>query len=279
MRLHVQHITTFTYDAPITETATEVRLQPVNGLGWPQRCLDFALMVNPSTLISSYTDYYGNAVHHFTILQRHQSVTITATSLVETGLGCIPPGPDETILRQDYLRESHYIRFAPAVLDFSKQFEPGDDPAALAEAIGRRINDTFIYETGVTDVYSTTDQIMALGRGVCQDFAHSMIAVCRSLGISARYVSGYLYGGPETEQEDRASHAWCEVFCGEDRGWLGIDPTHATLLVDEHYIRTGTGRDYADVAPVRGTYKGAAKEKLHVVVHIAAADREQMLRS
>jgi transglutaminase-like putative cysteine protease len=277
MRLTVQHRTTFTYDAPVTETATEARLQPANVPGAPQRCLDFALTVEPATMIAHYVDYFGNEVQHFTFVPPHQRVTITATSLVATGLGQVPAGPDETILRQDFLRESHYVRFAPSVRDFGATFAPDLPPAALAEAIARRINETFIYEAGVTDVYSTTEEVMALGRGVCQDFAHAMTAVCRTLGLPARYISGYIYGGPETEEEDRASHAWCEVFCGEEHGWLGFDPTHETILVDERYVRVGSGRDYADVAPVRGTFKGTAKEHLQVVVRIASADREAAL--
>lgn len=272
MRLKVQHVTTFTYDAPITETATEVRLQPVNVAGGPQQCLDFVLQVDPAVSIVSYVDYYGNHVHHFTIPQPHQQVVITATSLVRTGEGHIDTNPDEFILRQEFLHESHYVSFGARVREFSASFY-GDDPAALALAVAERINTNFTYETGVTDVTSTADEVMGLKSGVCQDFAHVMIAVARSLGLPARYISGYVYGGPESEGHDMASHAWCEVFCGEDRGWLGFDPTHTTLVVDERYVRTGSGRDYADVPPVRGTYKGKAKEALHVVVRMTDASR------
>jgi transglutaminase-like putative cysteine protease len=97
-----------------------------------------------------------------------------------------------------------------------------------------------------------------------------MIAVCRCLGVSARYVSGYLYGGPDSENFDRASHAWCEVFCPSENAWIAFDPTHDNLLVDERYIKIGAGRDYSDVTLVRGTYKGQAKESLKVIVRITA---------
>jgi transglutaminase-like putative cysteine protease len=97
-----------------------------------------------------------------------------------------------------------------------------------------------------------------------------MIATCRLLGVSTRYVSGYFYGGSERENFDMASHAWCEVYCGDDKGWIAFDPTHNTLLVDERYVKIGVGRDYSDVSLVRGTFKGKAKEHLTVSVRVAA---------
>lgn len=97
-----------------------------------------------------------------------------------------------------------------------------------------------------------------------------MIATCRYLKIPTRYVSGYIYGGAESEDRDRASHAWCEAYGGPEVGWIGFDPTHKSLIVNEHYIKIGVGRDYADVPPVRGTFKGAAKEQLKVVVRVIA---------
>jgi transglutaminase-like putative cysteine protease len=165
------------------------------------------------------------------------------------------------------------VRFDPAVRNFAEQFTEIADTYQQALEICRLINATFTYEPGVTDVHSTSAVVMALGRGVCQDFAHIMIAVCRHLGIPARYVSGYLYGGGSTPDGcDEASHAWCEIYCGNEKGWIGFDPTHSTLLVDERYIKIGSGRDYDDVPPVRGTYKGNATEKLSVAVHVTSLE-------
>jgi transglutaminase-like putative cysteine protease len=270
MKLKVEHTTLFEYEAPVYETATEVRLQPVDNHGAAQRCLDFTLEVNPPTSIFQYTDFYGTSVHHFNVLPSHKSLEITATSVVETGEGRSPAAPNEELYLYDFKSESRYIRFAPAIQEYSRQFKEISDSYILAESICRNINDTFIYERGVTNVSSTSAEVMALRRGVCQDFAHVMIAICRYLGVPTRYVSGYLYGGAETENENRASHAWCEVYCGSERGWIGFDPTHRTLLVDERYIKIGSGRDYADVTPVRGTYKGSSREHLKVFVRIAA---------
>ncbi len=274
MKLKVEHITMFEYDAPIYETSTEVRLFPTDNHGSPQRCLSFTLLIDPGANIFHYTDYYGNVVHHFNLLQIHKKVGITATSIVETGPGEVVADPDEEIMLYEFLGESKYVHFDPAVRQFANQFAEHEAVYNKAEAICRRINQAFVYEPGVTDVYSTSAVVMALGRGVCQDFAHVMIAVCRSLGLPTRYISGYLYGGPQTEEHDRASHAWCEVYCGPEKGWIAFDPTHDTLLVDGRYIRIGSGRDYADVSPVRGTFKGNAKENLKVTVRVTAVNND-----
>jgi len=277
MRLKVEHVTSFEYDTPIYETATEVRLQPSDDRYAPQRCLSFVLTVDPAANIFQYTDFYGNSVHHFNLLQSHRNVIITATSVVETGLGRTEARPDEDILLQDYLTESPYIRFDPALAEFAQPFERPQEAELLAEAICRQINQSFIYEPGVTDVGSTSTAAMQLGRGVCQDFAHIMIASCRYLGLPTRYVSGYLYGGAETDGHDRSSHAWGEVYCGPEKGWLAFDPTHKSLTVDERYIKIGAGRDYSDVSPVRGTYKGQAQEHLKVTVRISAVKADALV--
>lgn len=272
MKLRVEHTTLFEYDEPVYETATEVRLQPSDNHGTSQRCLDFSLEVNPPTSIFQYVDFYGTSVHHFSVLPSHKVLEITATSVVETGAGVTPANPSEEIFLYDFKAESRFVRFDAAIREFSQQFKRFDDPYQLAEAVCRHINENFIYEKGVTDANSTSAEVMALKRGVCQDFAHITIATCRYLGVPTRYVSGYLYGGSESEGSNRASHAWCEVYCGPERGWVGFDPTHRTLYVDERYIKIGSGRDYADVTPVRGTYKGSAKEILKVIVRIAAVN-------
>ena len=274
MILKVEHSTTFEYEEPIYETATEVRLHPASGVS-SQRCASFSLQVTPPAPISEYTDFYGNKVHHFNLLQSHKRVQIVATSVVETVAS--PTGwtfQEDEIYLMDFSAESHYVHFDPSIQSLAGQFKNIEDPYQQALAICRNINDTFRYEPGVTDVHSTSAVVMALGRGVCQDFAHIMLAFCRELGIPARYVSGYLYGGGSTpDGQDEASHAWCEVYCGAEKGWNGFDPTHKTLIVDDRYIKIGTGRDYGDVPPVRGTYKGTSSEKLIVAVKVSSLEQ------
>jgi len=273
MILRVEHTTVFEYDDPIYETAVEVRLQPANATNAPQRLVSFKLLVEPSVSLFDYTDFYGNQVHHFNILQSHKKVLIKTASVVETATTkCGDPEPNEIYL-MDFCVESKYVHFDPGVLSFAEPFSKMEDVYEQAVEICRHINSSFQYEPGVTDVHSTSAVVMALGRGVCQDFAHIMIAVCRILGLPARYVSGYLYGGGSTpEGADEASHAWCEVYCGAEKGWTGFDPTHASLFVDERYIKIGSGRDYADVPPVRGSYKGSSAEKLSVAVKVSSLE-------
>ena len=124
-----------------------------------------------------------------------------------------------------------------------------------------------VYEPGATDVQTRADEVLALGRGVCQDFAHVMLAACRCVGIPARYVSGYLYD-PTLEGDNAASHAWVDVW-DEERGWIALDPTHDREQT-ETYVRVAVGRDYADVPPTRGVYKGVAHETLSVRVGLQA---------
>ena len=122
------------------------------------------------------------------------------------------------------------------------------------------------YETGATHVRTLADEALSAGHGVCQDFAHVLIGVCRLHGIPARYVSGYLYDPKATENGSSASHAWVDIWDSE-RGWVSLDPTHDREQTDR-YVRVGVGRDYADVPPTRGVYKGKAKEQLEVAVRI-----------
>ncbi|MDP8305387.1 MAG: transglutaminase family protein [Candidatus Chlorobium antarcticum] len=270
MILKVEHRTLFAYSSPIYETATEVRLHPDCSHASQQRCSSFTLEIEHSPTIFEYTDFYGNKVHHFNILQSHDRVSILATSIVETGKGTPLSSYNEEILLMDLSAESRFVNFDPAIRDFTAPFSPDMPPLALGEAICRKINNSFIYEPGVTDVHSTSAVVMALGRGVCQDFAHIMLAACRSLQLPARYVSGYLFGGSTPDGHDEASHAWCEIYGGPEIGWVGMDPTHSSLFVDERYIKIGSGRDYADVPPVRGTWKGSAEETLSVAVRVTS---------
>jgi len=272
MKLKVEHTTSFEYDAPVYETATELRLTPMNRIGCGQRRLDFALAVTPATKSYPYFDSFGNSVEYFNLLHSNSSLAISTVSIVETGL----PRTDEVedpIRLIDYLIESRYVALDNTIATFVQPFNKAKEPFEQADHVARAIKDSFVYVPGVTDVHSTSVEVIGLKQGVCQDFAHVMIAACRTMGLPARYVSGYLYGGEESEGADRASHAWCQVYCGPSLGWCGFDPTHDNIYLDERYIEIGVGRDYGDVPPVRGTYKGVAKEKLSVVVRVTDVDR------
>lgn len=160
-----------------------------------------------------------------------------------------------------------------ALADFARQHTPSDANAeASAYALMHAIANNFVYERGSTDISTTADAVLAGGRGVCQDFAHLLIALCRSQGLPARYVSGYFYDPALPPETVLASHAWAEVFL-EGRGWLALDPTH-NCAIGPQYVRVAVGRDYADAAPMHGVYQGSGHETLKVRVFIRVADMQ-----
>ncbi len=275
MKLKVEHLTQFEYSKPVSETATEIRLRPVSAQDGPQQCEAFTLEVEPATRIFTYTDYFGNLVHYFSLLQNHQKLSILTSSIVHTSPEPLMANEQEMTGLYDYLAASQYVVFSPAAETFSARFrteENSDNPLDQAEQVCRAIYSEFQYQKGVTDVNSTVEDVLQNKSGVCQDFAHLMITVCRILKIPARYVSGYLFS--ESSDDDRlgASHAWCEVLNEADRIWVGFDPTHNKVWVNEGYIKIGHGRDYSDVTPVRGTYRGRVTENMIVNVKVTAID-------
>lgn len=284
MYYSILHKTRFRYSTPVTEAVTEVRMQPRSEGN--QRCLSFRLTTVPPSRVNNYTDCYGNMVHHFDIPAPHRLTTITAEAIVILQ----PPQllPDRldpaawTALDALIESEDHWDFLAPsafahptsllATLAHELDLRRRDDPLSLLIELNQRIYDTFAYDSGHTDVDSPIDVALAARRGVCQDYAHIMIALVRSLGIPCRYVSGYLFH--RVEDQDRsaedATHAWVEALLPE-LGWIGFDPTN-NLIAGERHIRTAVGRDYADVPPTRGVYKGRAEEILEVGVKVVPTE-------
>jgi transglutaminase-like putative cysteine protease len=260
MRLKIQHTTTFAYDQLISEAYTEMRLKPLDADG--QRCLSFSLITEPQDIVLRYTDHFGNEVHHFDVIQSHQRMVVAATSEVLTpdvyATGSLKLSPLDEF---NYLSPTVYAPHTPELIAFSSAFR-AEDPMETARSIMINLHDTLIYEKGATDVKTTADQALSLGRGVCQDFSHIMLAACRTQGLPARYVSGYLYNNGHTA----ASHAWVDVLI-PGRGWISLDPTHDREQTGQ-YVRVAVGRDYADVPPTRGIFKGNAKEKMDVKVSV-----------
>ena len=267
MWLGVEHTTVLSYDEPIAEAYTELRLRPQDDGG--QRCSSFRLTTDPpDAVVHQYADPFGNTVHHFDVLEPHDRLTLTATSDVYApDEFVVAPQPLTLLEQHDYLSPTGYVPSLDARL---AEFEPGGPGVGIfarSTALMASIYERLTYERGVTHVHTTADEVLELGRGVCQDFAHVLIGLCRSAGIPARYVSGYLYD-EEAEAGHAATHAWVDVF-NPERGWLSIDPTHNREQSD-HYVRVAVGRDYADVPPTRGVYRGTASEGLDVKVRVWA---------
>jgi transglutaminase-like putative cysteine protease len=245
-----------------------------------QRCLSFELDVRPTTRIFSYDDV-GGTVHHFSIRAPHTSLVVIANATVETLLDDPFSGLDllgndwefyqSNEVRQanaEYLVESRYTPFLPEVREITRKvLTSGMSVARFLIELNEYLNRFLGYDPDATHVYSTLEEVVAARGGVCQDFAHLAIACTRSLGLPAKYVSGYLYGGLGSYvRGELATHAWFECLLPDGR-WLALDPTN-NLLAGDHYIRVHVGRDYADVAPTHGIYIGAPASKLEVSVRV-----------
>jgi transglutaminase-like putative cysteine protease len=263
MILRVEHTTEFRYDDPIVEAYTELRLRPLEGGG--QHCSSFRLVTEPfGVRVRDYRDHFGNDVHHFDVLESHERLAVTAVSEVMTPAWFTGDRRQPTPLElHDFLSPTAYAPFAGAVTELAKGHAGAGSGFERASGLMAAVRVALAYEPGATDVQTRADEVLALGRGVCQDFAHVMLAACRSVGIAARYVSGYLYD-PTLEGDNAASHAWVDIW-DEERGWIALDPTHDRDQ-NESYVRVAVGRDYADVPPTRGVFKGTANEALSVRV-------------
>jgi transglutaminase-like putative cysteine protease len=294
MRYRISHRTAYRYADPAYESFNEVRLHPVSDAA--QVCLDFSLNIDPPAAVTAFRDYYGNSVHHFGVPYLHDQLTIEATSEVVTfaaidqpstgpapgeadrspplaELSADPAFADE---HAEFLIPSAYVGLDAASGEFAGALLAADPSVSAYEFFRRTgavVHDRLQYRLGATTVHSTVAEVLAGGSGVCQDFAHLLIALCRHTGLPARYVSGYL--GDVTASG--ASHAWAEAFI-PPYGWVGLDPT-AGLPCTGRHVKLAVGRDYADVAVVRGTYRGGGTALLDVEVSGTQLDATPSLAS
>jgi transglutaminase-like putative cysteine protease len=279
----IRHITSFAYEPAIRESVMEVRVQPRNEAR--QRCLTFSLDVSPNANIMTYRDFLGNTVHHFDIPGRHTQFKVTAQALVDiqalpmpspaqvgtwADLDSIIAGGDfsEMLLPSQFTQSTELLQALIGELHVERSGNPLERMLELNHAIYY----AFEYVPNVTKVDSPIDDALRDRKGVCQDLTHIMIAIVRQLGVPCRYVSGYLCQreGAHDRSADGATHAWLEAFL-PGPGWVAFDPTN-DLVEGERHIRVAIGRDYADVPPTRGVYKGDAESELGVAVLVAPAE-------
>lgn len=270
MNIAITHTTTFDYSEDISESAMEVRLAPATNAR--QTLRSHQLQVTPRVKLLPYRDYFGSSVQFFTVPARYRRLSVVSTSVVETfptNPFLLPegdaPGQESSETLYDYLQFGGPVGRHPELATLAAAFR--DERAMLERltALNQTINRRLDYRPLVTQVDSALDDVLALGQGVCQDFAHLMIGVCRELAVPARYVSGYLYTPPSVSARGSgASHAWCECYL-PGAGWKGFDPSN-DLLVDDQYVQIATGRDYRDVPPTKGIYRGSAQEVIAVSV-------------
>jgi transglutaminase-like putative cysteine protease len=277
MILEVQHETRFEYSETAIESLTELRMEPVSDSN--QSCHSYHLAVSPPSEAFRYTDGFGNRVHHFNLLMPHLMVRILSASVVETH----PRKPDLAASAArfpvdrskvpldvlDFLQFRGSVRRTPLLEPVLRALRPKPERpvGAVTLEVSQYIKEHFEYARDATLATSPVDEVLRKAKGVCQDFAHLMIAVLRSFEVPARYVSGYIHR-PNKESQ---SHAWCEVWF-PDLGWIGIDPTN-DQVVDERFVKVAIGRDFTDVPPNKGVCRTHGEESISVRVETRKLDR------
>ena len=307
MKVAITHTTRLAYSAHVVEGVMDVRLGPRSDAH--QRWQEYDLRATPNAAIRRYYDGFGNTAHLVTIARPHEAVELVSRGVVETVLDdpfrlplSEPPplGPSELA---DYLTPSEIVPTDAALEAMAAPYRPANANETLeaVQALMGLVYREFQYEQHVTTVATTVPEVLRGRTGVCQDFAHVLIGLCRAIRLPARYVSGYIVprqvapsmqqtqtlgtmtqsqmlqapmggrvptdqggGVPGPSRGAGASHAWVEVYT-PTHGWRGFDPTN-NLLASTHHVKMGIGRDYNDVPPTRGTFRGMADEKLSVEV-------------
>ncbi|MDR5754686.1 MULTISPECIES: transglutaminase family protein [unclassified Caballeronia] len=259
MLLTIRHDTNYRYAAPVLYSIQQLRLTPANGAAQLVR----HWVVDAPGQLDVTRDAYGNTLHTLVLTKPHSEIHLSVAGEVETtplddGRLWDDAGP---IPLEHYTCPTLLTEPDAAIHDLAHQLPSIDTPAALI-ALAERIADGIAYQQGVTEVTSPAAEALRLGKGVCQDHAHLMLACCRARGVPARYVSGYVEPG---EVDRAASHAWVDVWLGD--GWVSVDVTHARFA-SARYCRLAVGRDYEAAAPVRGSRVGGKEERLSVHVSV-----------
>jgi len=296
MNYRITHTTTYDYSSTVTLCHNLAHLTPRDGPR--QRCQETTVSVTPLPAVEdAHIDYYGNPVIFFTVQEPHQRLVVRAEHTTEvepywTPDALLTPAWEdvrehlkvdrdaEFLDAYQYVFDSPYIRVSSELAAYGAPSFPPRRP--ILEGVldlTARINADFLYDPKATTLSTTLAEVLQGRRGVCQDFAHLEIGCLRSLGLAARYVSGYLLTRP-LEGKERlvgadASHAWLAVWC-PGLGWVDIDPTNNVIPTEEH-ITLGWGRDYDDVSPIKGVILGGGSHRVLVSVDVVRSEEEQLL--
>lgn len=275
MLLRIHHETKLSYSKPVSETVFETRMAPRSDED--QTAQSYRLRIAPQAPVSSYRDGFGNRVDLFNVTTPYRELMIQATSFVRTHRR---PGRDRlariawpgeapvAVEAAEFLQPSPLVDRGAGLDAFVADLPPPS--GTLAEVVTRMkaaVRGRIRYEPKVTTTRTPVSEVLALGRGVCQDFAHLFVGCCRALGLPARYVSGYVNHPGEI-----ATHAWCQVWGGGAVGWVDVDPTSGGFP-DDDYVLVAVGRDYSDIPPNRGVWMGRAEETIAVAVKVEPVDR------
>jgi transglutaminase-like putative cysteine protease len=280
-RFKIHHVTKYSYEAPVRDSANQIVLFPIQDKY--QEVLKQELSITGDPFVEIYKDYYGNEIGSFMHAEPHSELIIDSKVEVITFPKAMPEDPDNIKEQWTYLIQ---IANKPDFIDFLnlEHFRALEDVKNIAEAgdsktlspleCTKKLNEfvflNFAYIKGVTTVETTIDEVWKLKAGVCQDFAHMLLVMCRIINIPSRYVSGYICPNKNGMRGEGATHAWVEAHI-PGYGWLGLDPTNNCLVNDMH-VRLAVGRNFSDCSPVKGTYKGTFNHELEVGVSVGYED-------
>ncbi|MBU3821375.1 transglutaminase family protein [Flavobacteriaceae bacterium XHP0103] len=278
-KFYIKHLTKYTYSGVVLDAANLVRLHPINDEY--QKVISHTIAVTNNAFIQTHTDFYNNTFGTFMLTEPHEELSIESSLEVIT---YPKPFPDDSASIEKQWKELAVIKKHIDFMDFmvfDKGFAAQKDISKLMASLNVKekspykivlelcdyVYKNFKYIKGVTTVNSTIDDVWELKSGVCQDFTNILLQLTRTVGIPARYVSGYIFADDNTTRGEGASHAWIEAYIPY-YGWLGFDPTN-NIIVNENHIRLAIGRNYSDCAPIQGVYKGNVEEELLVNVEVS----------
>jgi transglutaminase-like putative cysteine protease len=276
----IVHITKYQYSWPIKESINEIRLFPYNFGN--QDVLDYQLFISHNPEVKYFNDTFGNRAANFNNLEAHDEMVVESRMTVRVNHSMKIPEIDHTTIEDLEKEKSQNItllRFSypdstakQAEIDaILSSIDINDKPVIeIAQLCNQYIFENFTYTKGITNIETTIDEILELKKGVCQDFAHVLLQLLRTVGIPSRYVSGYICPNESGLRGEGATHAWVEIFT-PTQGWLGLDPTNNIWTMDTH-VKLAVGRSFSDCTLIKGTFKGLAKQALSVSVSISYED-------
>lgn len=277
---NIHHITQYEYDRPVKESTNEIKIYPYNCA--EQEVLQHEINISDNPDVFLYQDYFGNKTGLFNLLSPHKELVIESKLTIRTTSSAqlrmnFNEGWDhlKSILKNNLqlleLSKPDSIQAQQHILDIIKDLQPvNKSVATFIEDCNAYIYNNFRYIKGITDIETTVDEILKVKAGVCQDFAHVMLQILRTLHIPCRYVSGYICPNKNGMRGEAATHAWIEAYI-PDYGFAGIDPTNNVWVTNNH-VKLAIGKHFNDCTPAKGTFKGPARQKLSVYVSIGYED-------
>ncbi|HTN45060.1 MAG TPA: transglutaminase family protein [Flavipsychrobacter sp.] len=285
-KYNIKHITRYNYPQPVIDSANQVMLFPIQDK-W-QEVSRHELSITHQPQVETFVDYFGNRIGVFSVVKAHDELTILSEIDVITHPVILP---QETLSPEAQWNELNNVSAEYPYMDFVLQESidsqeeiismaagirrNNDTPLALVQQLSTYVYENFEYKKGITNVETKVDEIWKLRAGVCQDFAHVLLVMLRSMGIPARYVSGYICPKDQELRGEGATHAWVDAYIPL-YGWLGLDPTNNCIVSDRH-VRLAVGRHFSDCTPVKGTYKGSSEHSLEVSVSINNAGEKPLI--